>query len=86
MLTGSDLLIAQHGILTSVMRYRPIQRAIGWLANCNERGEILSQVVTGIDGRRKARNLSSGVRVLFLSTTRVDLVSEAFEQREIPVQ
>jgi predicted DNA-binding ribbon-helix-helix protein len=54
----------------------------------HERGETLSRLVSGIDANRKNANLSSALRVFILefykgrSTER----SQAFQQREIPVQ
>jgi len=53
-----------------------------------ECGETLTQLVTGIDARRKTKNLSSCLRVFILEfyKDRSARQSEAFQQREISVQ
>ena len=54
----------------------------------NERGETLTQILTGIDERRKAKNLSSTIRVFILEyyKGRFAQPSQGFQQREIPIQ
>ena len=54
----------------------------------HERGETLSHLVSGIDANRKNANLSSALRVFILEfyKARSTERSQAFQQREIPVQ
>ena len=54
----------------------------------HERGSSLSHLVTGIDAGRQAANLSSAIRVFVLEFYKGQSAqrSQAFQQREIPVQ
>jgi predicted DNA-binding ribbon-helix-helix protein len=54
----------------------------------DERGETLTQLVTGINGRRTTKNLSSCLRVFILEfyKHRSAQQRQAFQQREITVQ
>ena len=54
----------------------------------HERGETLSRLVSGIDANRKNANLSSALRVFILEfyKGRSSQQSQAFQQREIPIQ
>jgi predicted DNA-binding ribbon-helix-helix protein len=53
-----------------------------------ERGETLTRLVSGINAGRKTKNLSSCLRVFILEyyKGRFAQQSQAFQQREIPVQ
>jgi predicted DNA-binding ribbon-helix-helix protein len=54
----------------------------------DERGETLTQLMTGIDARRKAANLSSCLRIFVLEFFKQQSAqqNQSFQQREIPVQ
>jgi predicted DNA-binding ribbon-helix-helix protein len=74
------------GHTTSVSLEEAFWKSLREIAH--ERGETLSHLASGIDANRKNANLSSALRVFILefykgrSTER----SQAFQQREIPVQ
>jgi predicted DNA-binding ribbon-helix-helix protein len=53
-----------------------------------ERGETLQHLITSIDAKRKAANLSSVLRVFVLEFYKAQIARRgaAFEQREISVQ
>ena len=54
----------------------------------HERNETLSSLVSGIDANRLNANLSSAIRVFILEfyKGRSSQQSQAFQQREIPIQ
>ena len=84
-------LVIKHSVIidgfkTSVSLEEAFWKSLREIAH--ERNETLTQILTGIDERRKAKNLSSTNRVFILEyyKGRSAQRSQAFQQREIPVQ
>ena len=85
-------LVIKHSIVikgrkTSVSLEDAFWRSLRKIAD--ERDETLYQLISGIDARRKAANLSSCLRIFVLEFYKDQFAKrsgEAFQQREIPVQ
>jgi predicted DNA-binding ribbon-helix-helix protein len=84
-------LVVKHSVNVDGHRTSISLEAAFWTALkdiAQERSETLQHLITSIDAKRKAANLSSVLRVFVLEFYKDQLVRQqaAFEQREIPVQ
>ena len=78
--------IVIDGHKTSVSLEEAFWKSLREIAH--ERHETLSHLVSGIDANRENANLSSAIRVFILEIYKGRSIqqSQAFQQREIPVQ
>src|SRR6516225_2870427 len=78
--------IVIDGHKTSVSLEEAFWKSLREIAH--ERNEPLSHLVSGIDANRENANLSSAIRVFILEIYKGRSIqqSQAFQQREIPIQ